>query len=494
MFAPSRLVTAILLGLATSHEFFAQASSICYYPNGYVADKDQSCDLSSADAPCCPEGWHCLDGGICYLEQFDYISRYTCTDRHWGSDACPKYCLSGDSVPTETAAPTTSPTSVVPTSTFDSEPSTTDNVPAPAYPTADPTSIQATSSSPPSVQTSVISNTNGGSLSTVYVTLTGAATSTIASSANNNFSSSSKGVILGCAVGIPLSAVFFGLLVFLLLRRHRRRSNCERNDNCNSLFPSFSPEHGKTPRVSELDGFPRAAGGSIAPPSHQSGSHISRCYGSPKSGGAGDHTSTGAYGHVHAPSEADSTPVMMSAGEKLAPAEFGSPPCPGNVRFPAELEATEVGSSGGAVRDPAAAAAAAMGQRGYSTESPGDGSPDLGRIYGVGTVGGGLRIVNAVEGELDSEVEDGRDGGEGRVGGEAQPTGQRGAMNVEGGSGGGPSPQPPPPVYQSPKTWIQQEQQGATPPAEQLAPGGYGAAPDGIGSPVSPLWEPGWRK
>ncbi|KAL1970273.1 hypothetical protein VTN77DRAFT_5433 [Rasamsonia byssochlamydoides] len=67
-------------------------SQACYYPNGNVSTStDIPCSLE-AYSPCCPQGWQCLSNGLCYLENEQYLGRYTCTDPTWQSSACPQIC------------------------------------------------------------------------------------------------------------------------------------------------------------------------------------------------------------------------------------------------------------------------------------------------------------------------------------------------------------------------------------------------------------------
>lgn len=373
-----------------------------------------------------------------------------------------------ESLPIDTAftlaEATESPIIDPPPSTTSSPASETDHsttVDIPILPSTAPpsTSTSVTAKPPPSIVTSIISNSNNGAPSTVYLTMT--ATPTATSSANDDSSSSSGGVIVGCAVGVPLSAALIGLLVFFLFRRQRRRSHKDPG-NCNDLLPPVPDDHEKTPRVSELDGFPRAAGGSIAPPAHRT-SNVSEYYsskGSPAVGGVGAGGSRRrARGHTHTASEVDGMPIM--AREK-PPVELESRR---SARIPVELEATEAGTGGGFLRGPSATMMK-IGGAGRPESSQASSSPDPGMGYVVGGVGGGLRIVNAVEGELDSEVEDQRDG-------EAS---QRNTLSS--------ADSPSPPVYQSPRSWRQQGR-GSGMRADHL---------DGIGSPVSPLQGHGWGR
>ncbi|KAF2840158.1 hypothetical protein M501DRAFT_952232 [Patellaria atrata CBS 101060] len=64
----------------------------CYWPNGVESDTDAPCGEGDA-AVCCPLQWECLSNGLCHYPNADYLGRYTCTDRSWDSDNCPKICL-----------------------------------------------------------------------------------------------------------------------------------------------------------------------------------------------------------------------------------------------------------------------------------------------------------------------------------------------------------------------------------------------------------------
>lgn len=167
-----------------------------------------------------------------------------------------------------------------------------------------------------------------------------------------------------------------GLLAFFLLRRHRRRHTMTKNSFLLPL-PTISEEDEKASRVTELDGFPRATGGSILPSPSIAWTRNSRGSGATEFYGNGNKNNR----HSHAPSEADGKPIPKH------PAELETPP-----PIPLELEATEAGAhAAGVLHGPAAARFRA--------------SPDP-KDYAVGgKTPGGLHVVNAVEGELDSEVE-----------------------------------------------------------------------------------------
>ncbi|KAF2840829.1 hypothetical protein M501DRAFT_901330, partial [Patellaria atrata CBS 101060] len=61
------------------------------YPNGDLSTTDGPCS-SSDGSMCCPLNWECMDNGLCYLGNADYISRYTCTDSSWSASGCPNFC------------------------------------------------------------------------------------------------------------------------------------------------------------------------------------------------------------------------------------------------------------------------------------------------------------------------------------------------------------------------------------------------------------------
>lgn len=90
---PGRRV-AILLSLCSFVSYVK--GQTCYYPNGNASTStDFPCSLE-ADSPCCPQGWQCLSNGLCYLENENYLGRYTCTDQTWQSTACPQICTYGN--------------------------------------------------------------------------------------------------------------------------------------------------------------------------------------------------------------------------------------------------------------------------------------------------------------------------------------------------------------------------------------------------------------
>ena len=67
----------------------------CYYPNGDDSKQDDIPCGEGDGVACCPENWECLGNGVCHLAAQNYYSRFTCTDKSWQSDGCPKFCTEG---------------------------------------------------------------------------------------------------------------------------------------------------------------------------------------------------------------------------------------------------------------------------------------------------------------------------------------------------------------------------------------------------------------
>lgn len=68
-------------------------SKTCYWPDGSTA-ADQTVCSSGTQSACCPSGSACTSNGLCY--NLGYLQRGSCTDKTWGSSACPKYCYLAD--------------------------------------------------------------------------------------------------------------------------------------------------------------------------------------------------------------------------------------------------------------------------------------------------------------------------------------------------------------------------------------------------------------
>jgi hypothetical protein len=69
------------------------AAQSCYYPDGSLAP-DTPCTTTSGHAACCGPAATCLDDGLCFHRGI--LSRGSCTDENWESEACAGYCRTGE--------------------------------------------------------------------------------------------------------------------------------------------------------------------------------------------------------------------------------------------------------------------------------------------------------------------------------------------------------------------------------------------------------------
>ncbi|KAF2812948.1 uncharacterized protein BDZ99DRAFT_411296 [Mytilinidion resinicola] len=264
---------AVLAALCVS---IARATD-CYYPNGKVSPNanDQPCSTAEGSA-CCPENWQCLDNGLCYYPPEDYYGRYGCTDKTWGSPLCPsnvcthdltavgdeallqcsnhndQWCCDGDGthvhcctddniqyfdMPEGKAYATvgggSTPSSAPTVNTFGPASSSVTSSPSPPSSSSSQhasaaASSEASSSSTPkssskaagmtSVRTSISSGSSG--VATVFITIPPSSAPTTTTSSTSG-KGSHTGLIIGCAVGVPVGLALIGLLTFFLLRRRK---------------------------------------------------------------------------------------------------------------------------------------------------------------------------------------------------------------------------------------------------------------------------------
>jgi hypothetical protein len=74
---------------------FTFAQKKCYYPE-LEATGDHPCDPDAEESVCCGTGGGsmCLTNKACVRPGHD-MARGSCTDKTWGSEACPLFCTSG---------------------------------------------------------------------------------------------------------------------------------------------------------------------------------------------------------------------------------------------------------------------------------------------------------------------------------------------------------------------------------------------------------------
>lgn len=72
--------------------------SLCYFPNGDIADNNFPCTDDTEESFCCGRGGVCLEGGLCSPPSgnYDTYVRGSCTDKTWRSSSCPLYCVSNN--------------------------------------------------------------------------------------------------------------------------------------------------------------------------------------------------------------------------------------------------------------------------------------------------------------------------------------------------------------------------------------------------------------
>ncbi|KAF2735718.1 hypothetical protein EJ04DRAFT_542841 [Polyplosphaeria fusca] len=281
---PRAILTCLPAVLALFVRVSLSADAKCYYPNGEEA-QEKPC--SNADgAACCPDKWECLDNGLCYYDANKIWGTYSCTDQSWNSTGCPsnlctydmqrvggesmtqcsdqnnQWCCNADNVHVDCCKESPEPrpffslASGKPYATIGTGdlPSDAPNLASitglasgtqsggGSTPTPSPSSngdssrgssaVTAEGSTVPepitSVRTSVSSGSDGVSTQVVTSVITPPASTNNPSStsSDDNGSNDHIGLIVGCAVGIPLALALAGIIFWMLRkRRHQKNTN-----------------------------------------------------------------------------------------------------------------------------------------------------------------------------------------------------------------------------------------------------------------------------
>lgn len=251
----------------------------CYYPNGATAP-EKPCSSAQGSA-CCPDKWQCLDNGLCHYPPDNLYGRYSCTDKDWNSPGCPSnlctydktafggesitqcsnhdnnWCCNADAVHVDCCQESPAPrpffalrdgtayatvgsneASSVPTlsgitglasgtgsgsGSSASETGGSSGSRSPSATSATPTPFVSVSASVSSGSAGVATIYN-----TILVTPTPSTTAGGANSGNNASSGGSSnniGLIVGCAVGIPLGLALIGIIFWLLRKRRNIKAN-----------------------------------------------------------------------------------------------------------------------------------------------------------------------------------------------------------------------------------------------------------------------------
>lgn len=389
----------------------------CYYPNGNKApDTDKPCS-SAAGSACCPDNWECLDNGLCHYPPDNLFGRYSCTDQSWKSPGCASnmctygmsvaggesitqcsnhdnnWCCNADATHVNCCQESPSPrpffalqdgrayatigrnqastvvslASITGLATGSGSDSKTSVPVTSATPSSNANANAASSHAPASsvapftsVQVSVSSGTAG--IVTVRETIVVTPASSPGTANNNSSSSggstSNIGLIVGCAVGIPLALALLGIIIWMLRKRRQQKANSYKEtaemDGNGHGTPSFAggaaAKLGKNdayrhsrPGTAEIDSNPVGPGQSVSNiPGHaelESGADFRPGHGpayAPHTvglgGGTGDGRSTwgsappgyspgtnqAAFAHAPAAAELDATNILPAINEKDA--------------------------------------------------------------------------------------------------------------------------------------------------------------------------------
>ncbi|TLS26657.1 hypothetical protein PpBr36_04034 [Pyricularia pennisetigena] len=88
------MLLTVFLATTLAQQAFCQqnnANPKCYYPSGKLHEKGVPCH-SSGVSTCCEASQTCLSNGLCYNTGSNTLNRYSCTDKDWTSELCPKFC------------------------------------------------------------------------------------------------------------------------------------------------------------------------------------------------------------------------------------------------------------------------------------------------------------------------------------------------------------------------------------------------------------------
>ncbi|KAF2024190.1 hypothetical protein EK21DRAFT_79212 [Setomelanomma holmii] len=326
--------TFTLLRAAAVAALASQAvAQTCYYANGKKAANSEKPCSSAAGSACCPDTWQCLDNGLCYNPAEKIYGRYSCTDQSWDAPGCPsnmciygkksntigaeaitqcsnhnnQWCCDADRTnvnccqESPSARPffnlqdgrayatigsnqaSTAPvlSSITGLWSGSATANAVSSTPAPSSGGSSGRASSATSRAVSSAQpvTSEVVSVSSGSQGLVTIIQTivstppaGAANGTSSSSGG---SSTNIGLIVGCAVGIPLALALLGIIIWMLRKRRNQKKTAYKEtpemDGDSTGSPTFAGgaaaklgkknvyRHSK-PGTSEIDSNPVGPG------------------------------------------------------------------------------------------------------------------------------------------------------------------------------------------------------------------------------------------
>ena len=188
----------------------------CYYPDSSVST-DIPCDSTAPDSSCCGSNSFCLSDGLCL--NGNIVTRASCTDNTWASEACATQCLVVDRNAEVAITPCTSGDK---TNTFVCGVNTTDCQ-------SDSNTFTMSSDTGLLLRPSQIAVLVGSALATSTsssIASAGASKTACASASSAGLYTSGQMAGVGCGVGLPLC---IALVVVILLLRKEKRNPAEMN-------------------------------------------------------------------------------------------------------------------------------------------------------------------------------------------------------------------------------------------------------------------------
>ncbi|KAF1914223.1 hypothetical protein BDU57DRAFT_540189 [Ampelomyces quisqualis] len=272
------LRAAVVLAIAAQ-----AAAQTCYYPNGSAAPGTEKPCSSAQGSACCPDTWECLDNGLCHNPNGNLYGRYSCTDKDWNAPGCASnmctyggaaaggesikqcsdhnndWCCNADDTNVKccqespaprpffqlqdgrayatigrnqaSSAPTLSSVTGLATGSGSASASRTSAPTSSGPPPSRTTPV--TSATPFSSEFTSVSSGPGGVstiIRSVLVTPSLDPTANAAGAGSNagepasaSDSNSNLGVIIGCAVGIPLALALLGIVIWMLRKRRNQK-------------------------------------------------------------------------------------------------------------------------------------------------------------------------------------------------------------------------------------------------------------------------------
>ncbi|KAI5466744.1 hypothetical protein BGZ63DRAFT_398379 [Mariannaea sp. PMI_226] len=243
----------LFLTLLSSYLQFSSADRRkCYYPNGDEAVNDRPCNPNLDQSACCgsSSGSACSTNLLCIDGNGGFI-RGSCTDKTWGSEFCPSYCLSADTGGTNLV----SCSNVTGTSTsyccdhtdgccdsgvgqFQVPPSKPDT-----WATYNPQSshyvvLRALTNAPTSAKTTATGRPGAASTTSRLLPSTTGDKSATTSQAAGSTEGLSSGVKIGIGIGVGVGVLLIATVAFLLWKLRKSKKMMEAQTQAQTQPPN----------------------------------------------------------------------------------------------------------------------------------------------------------------------------------------------------------------------------------------------------------------